>query len=251
MTAERTKTLADIEKIAERGPKAADAALQCMKLAREAEAPEAEAPSNIDELDQLFADFEVGADEADQVIEHLGELDASAEEAVESAIAVAEAYEDQPDEPTARTVAIQAFKARQPKRGAPRPAACKEFGIDPTDPMAVDKVRIAYELAKVGKTLADLEKYHPRFWALPLKTDDGSPSRKLVLSRFFWLIKDEIKDEIRAKEKAVERQKKREAKGYRADYGDLSPKEQKRERDRLAKKWSRERKALKAAGPSA
>jgi hypothetical protein len=95
---------------------------------------------------------------------------------------------------------------------------------------------------------ADLDNFHPAFWALPLETDDRSPSRKLVLSRFLWRRNDETK----AKEKAAERQKKREAKGYRADYDDLSSKEKKRERDRLHKKWSRERvKALEAAGPSA
>ena len=157
------------------------------------------------------------------MVEHLDELDASAEDAVEGAIAKSEAYEDQPDEPTALTVAIQEYKARQPKRGAPRPAACKEFGIDPTDPMAVDKVRIAYKLKRVGKSLADLEKYHPGFWALPLETDDGSPSRKLVLSRFLW----RRNDEIEAKEKAVERQKKREARGYPADYDKKTPAERK------------------------
>jgi hypothetical protein len=142
---------------------------------------------------------------------------------------------------------MRQYLAKQPKRGGPRPAACEEFGIDPIDPMAVDKVRIAYELKKVGKTLADLEKYHPGFWALPLETDDGSPSRKLVLSRFLWRRNDEIK----AKEKAVERQKKRAAKGYPADYDEKTPAERKRITNRLAKKWSRERKALKAAGPSA
>jgi hypothetical protein len=217
-------------------------------LAEAAVAEEAER-TDID-LNLVLADLEVGVGEPgyDKAIEHLDELDASAEDAVESAIAKAEAYESQPDKPTARTIEMLAYLAKQRKRGAARPAACEEFGVDPTDPMAPDKVRTAYKLKTVGKTLADLDNFHPAFWALPLETDDRSPSRKLVLSRFLWRRNDETK----AKEKAAERQKKREAKGYRADYDDLSSKEKKRERDRLHKKWSRERvKALEAAGPSA
>ena len=125
-------------------------------------------------------------------LEHLGELDASAEAAVECAIAKAEVYKDPLVEPTARTVAMREYLAKQPMRGGARPAACEEFGIDVADPQALDKVRTAFKLKRFGKSLADLEKYHPGFWALPLETDgrdeDGLsfPSRKLVLSRFLW-----------------------------------------------------------------
>jgi len=295
MTAERATTLADIEKIAETDPKAADAALQRMKLARETRGTEA--PADIDSFE--LGDLKVGGesdyevieclDELDasdtagdraraasaaclaayaianakakttakteaegtvapadsQVIEYLGELDASAVDTVEAAIAVAEAYEDQPDEPIALSVAIQEYKARQPTRGGARPTACKDFGVDVTDPQALDKVRTAFKLKRFGKALADLEAYHPGFWALPLETDDRSPSRKLVLSRFLW-----------NRETGIERQKKREAKiaakGWPANYHDLSPHQQRTIRNRLLKRKSRERaKTLDAAGLTA
>ena len=88
----------------------------------------------------------------DPVAEHVGELDASAEAAVENLMAREEAYEDQPDEPTALTVAILEYKARQPTRGEARPAACKDFGIDVADPQALDKVRTAFELRKIWQS---------------------------------------------------------------------------------------------------
>lgn len=176
----------------------------------------------------------------DPVAEHVGELDASAEAAVENLMAREEAYEDQPDEPTARTVAMREYLAKQPMRGGARPAACEDFGIDVADPQALDKVRTAFKLKKFGKSLADLEAYHPGFWALPLETDDRSPSRKLVLSRFLW-----------NRETEIERQKKREAKiaakGWPANYHDLPPHQQRTIRNRLLKRKSRERaKALGA-----
>jgi hypothetical protein len=108
-------------------------------LAEAAIAEEAER-TDID-LNLVLADLEVGAGETSGVIEDLSELDASAEDAVEGAIALAEAYEDQPDDPTALTVAIQEYKARQSTRGEARPAACKDFGIFVADPQALDKVR--------------------------------------------------------------------------------------------------------------
>jgi hypothetical protein len=83
--------LADIDKLAETDPKAADAALQRMARAREAreaealeadapeaeapraeapeaETPEAEAPSDIESAEHLLGDLELGADEALEVI---------------------------------------------------------------------------------------------------------------------------------------------------------------------------------------
>ena len=220
-------TVAEILKIGETDPKAADAALQRMKLAREAR----EAAGIVDPPDDWFGDLEVGAGETGgEVIGSLGALDASAEDAapakaepgavapaedsepakaepepavveppgeldaageldatglqaVKGAIAVAEAYEDQPDKPTACTVEIQKYLAKQPKRGSARPAACKEFGVDPTDPLAADKVKVAGKLKTDGLKLADLETFRPGYWELPDQTwgkDDkgkSSPSR--------------------------------------------------------------------------
>jgi hypothetical protein len=95
--------IAEITKLGETDPKAADAALQRIAHAREAreaealeadapeaeapraeapeaETPEAEAPSDIESLEHLLGDLELGADEALEVIEHLDELDAAAED---------------------------------------------------------------------------------------------------------------------------------------------------------------------------
>jgi hypothetical protein len=209
-------------------------------LAEAAVAEEAER-TDID-LNLVLADLEVGAGETSGVIEDLSELDASAEDAVEGAIALAEAYEDQPDDPTALTVAIQEYKARQSTRGEARPPACKDFGIYVADPQALDKVRTAFKLKRFGKALADLEAYHPGFWALPLETDDRSPSRKLVLSRFLW-----------NRETEIERQKKREAKiaarGLPPDYYEWTPAKRRTFNNCRSKQKSRERaKALAAAG---
>jgi hypothetical protein len=86
-------TLAEIMKLGETDPKAADAALQRMARAREARG--AKAPSDFNNLDKMLSDLELGAGEALEGIEHLGELDAVAEAAVEGAIATAEVYEGQ------------------------------------------------------------------------------------------------------------------------------------------------------------
>ena len=178
------------------------------------------------------------------VVEPPGELDAAGLQAVEGAIAVAEAYEVQPDKlATARTVEIQAYLAKQPKRGGARPAACKEFGVDPTDPLAEDKVRVAGVLKKFKATLADLEVFWPGYWALPRKQegkdDKGEPfpSRALVLKKFEWRRYNEITSAESKKLKESARLKRREAKivakGWRADFYDLSPADQKRERDKV------------------
>ena len=72
-------TLADIDRIHKtEGPRAADAALQRMKLAREAQG--IIAPSNIDDW-LVPGDLKVGAGESGaEVIDHLDELDADAED---------------------------------------------------------------------------------------------------------------------------------------------------------------------------
>lgn len=151
-------------------------------------------------------------------------------------------------EPNDLISAIKAYRARQPAAKA-RIAACEEFGVDPVEPFATEKIRVARRLKRDGLTLADLYALHPDFWNLPHETHDGSSSRKLVLTRFLYRRADEIK----AGKNAIERQKKRTAKiaakGWRPDYDDLSPKARKRERDRIAKQNSRARaEARKAAG---
>jgi hypothetical protein len=230
MTAEHAKTLAEITKIGETDPKAADAALQSLRRAREAEVSEAEAPSDLESLGHRLGDLEVGAGEiGGEVIEHLGELNAAGEQIVEGFIAVAAAYENQTDKPVFnRTVEIRKYLVKHAKRGGARPAACKEFSVDPADPLAVDKVKVAYKLKRGGKTLADLESFHPSFWSLPLETDDFSDSRKLVLSRF-----------LRGRETETERQQKREAKiaakGWPADYYDRTSDERRTINKRIAK----------------
>jgi hypothetical protein len=83
MAAEHAKTLAEIMKIGETDPKAADAALQRMKLAREAR--EAEAHSDIEDLELVLGDLEVGGGESDaEVIKHLDDLSADSESATKA-----------------------------------------------------------------------------------------------------------------------------------------------------------------------
>ena len=72
-------TVAEIMKLGETDAKAADAALQ--RIVRAREAREAEAPSKIYSLEDLLGDLEIGAGEATDVIDHLGALDVSAEDA--------------------------------------------------------------------------------------------------------------------------------------------------------------------------
>src|ERR1019366_9349549 len=71
--------IAEITKLGETDPKAADAALQRIAHARKAR--EAETASDIENVDDLLGDLELGADETSEVIEHLGELDAASEDA--------------------------------------------------------------------------------------------------------------------------------------------------------------------------
>jgi hypothetical protein len=171
---------------------------------------------------------------APAVVEPAGELDAAGEQAVEGFIAVAEAYEHQTDKPaTNLTVEIQKYRART------LVADCKEFGVDPADPMAEQKVKVARTVKKFKATLADLEAFCPEFWKLPLKTmpKEGRKSRAWVLKNFKWRRYDEVTSTERTKLEDDKRLKKREAKivakGWRADFYDLSPADQKRERDRV------------------
>ena len=277
-------TVAEILKIGETDPKAADAALQRMKLAREAR----EAAGIVDPPDDWFGDLEVGAGETGgEVIGSLGALDASAEDAapakaepgavapaedsepakaepepavveppgeldaaglqaVEGAIAVAEAYEVQPDKPvTNLTVAIQKYRART------LASDCKEFGVDPTDPMAEQKVKVARTVKKFKATLADLEAYCPDFWSLPLKTipKEGKKSRAWVLKNFKWRRYDEVTSTERTKLEDDKRQKKREAKiaakGWPANWYELTRAERKTYTNRTGQQARRKR--LRAA----
>lgn len=59
------------------------------------------AAAEIDNVDHLLGDLELGATVETEVIEHIGELDAASESAVEGAIAKAEVYEELPGGGTA------------------------------------------------------------------------------------------------------------------------------------------------------
>jgi hypothetical protein len=129
-------------------------------------------------------------------------------------------------------------KKRQPK-GKIRPEEYKEFCVDPADPLALQKVKVAHVLKKMGSTLVDLEKFEPDFWKLPLKTTPGEKkkSRAWTLKTFKWNKYDEGTALEREALKYSKRQKRRAekicAKGWRADYYDLSAAEKKRERDKV------------------
>jgi hypothetical protein len=206
-------TLADIDKIYKtEGAQAADAALQAMKLAREAreaEAPEAEAPSDIENLDDLLRNLELGADETGEVIEHLGELDASGEDAVEGVIAKAEAYEAQDVLDEARK---EPMKLREQMHA-------KLAEINGGDPLAKDKKKASNALKKVGRTLADLppdwDKL-PRITKIPLER-----SRQSEFYRVFREGEEEMRE--------AERLRELEKRGRPANY-DLLPVD---ERDRI------------------
>lgn len=97
------------------------------------------APSDIESAEHLLGDLEVGTGE---VIENLGELDASAESAVEGAIAKAEAYEEQPVAATgvaapAETPAVLAKtrKTRTPKE--PKIRATRDINVLPAETFAL------------------------------------------------------------------------------------------------------------------
>ena len=96
--------LSELDALAEDTPKAegsvaATPAADGPNTATHAETAVAEKAerTDIENLDFALADLEVGADEPgyDKVVEHLNELDAFAEAAVEAAIAKSEAYEAQ------------------------------------------------------------------------------------------------------------------------------------------------------------
>ena len=169
-------TVAEIMKLGETDPKAADAALQGIKLAREAR--EAEAPADIENVDDLLDGLELGADEALEEVEHLGELDAAAAYAVEGAIATAEAYE-------AQDVLDEAGKAQMKLREQIRAAIVKYSGdgVAPDDPLAKEKKKVSNALQKVGRTTADLP---PDFWKLPRTAKiPGDRSRENEFYRVF------------------------------------------------------------------
>ena len=220
---------------------AADAALQ--KLGREHEAREeagiVDPPLDWLELVPAPEDDPPKAEPkavAPAVVEQAGELDAAGVEAIERAEAVAEAYEHQPDKPS--TAPIAEMRAWRARNLAP---ACKEFGIDPTDPMAEQKLKVARNLKPFKLTLADLEAYCPEFWSLPLKTmpKEGKKSRAWVLKTFKWRGYDEETSTARTKLEDDKRREKREAKiaakGWPADYYELPPDERRTINKRIAK----------------
>lgn len=191
-------TVAEIMKLGEIDPKAADAAVQRIKLAREAreaEGPEAEVPFDIENLDNLLGDLELGPDEPPEVIEHLGELDAAAEVAVEGAIAKAEAYESQ-------DVLDEARKEPNKLREQMRAARAKYSGgvevAKDDDPLALEKKKVAKTLNKVGRTLADLP---PDWDKLPRTTKiPCERSRQSELYRVFREGEEEMREAERLRE---------------------------------------------------
>jgi hypothetical protein len=189
--------IAEITKLGETDPKAADAALQRIAHAREAreaealeadapeaeapraeapeaETPEAEATSDIESVEALLRDLELGADESSSaVVETIGELDAAAESNVEAAIAKAESYE-------AQDVLAEARREPNKLREQMRAARTKINGgvrVAPADPLATDKIRITRYLKKFGLTLDDLPNC---FWDEPDEAARGSLLGKTV-----------------------------------------------------------------------
>lgn len=226
----RALTPADIMRIAEtEGAQAADAALQRIVRAREAKFPEAEVPSDIESVEVLLGDLDLGADAGSaEAIEHVRELDAVAEAAVEGAIAKAEAYEGQ-------DVLDKARKA-QPKYLEQLRAARIKYnsGIEVAedDPLALEKKMVAKKLNKVERTLADLP---PDFWKLPrIRKIPGERSRQSELSRVFG----EGEEEMRG----VERLRELEKLGRPANYDLLARDEKERIGRKLRQRRSRDKK---------
>jgi hypothetical protein len=207
-------TVAEIMKLGETDPKAADAAVQRIKLAREAreaEGPEAEVPSDIENLDDLLGDLELGADKTPEVIVDLDELDVAAEVVVEGAIAKAEAYESQDVLDEARK---EPNKLREQMRAAlARINGGLDFASD--DPLAKDKRRVANALKKVGRTLSDL----PRDWdTLNRTARDGQRSRQSEFHRVLEAGREEMRE--------AERLQELKKRGRPANY-DLLPRDKK------------------------
>ena len=108
-----------------------------------------------------------------EVIEHLGELDAAGEDAVEGVIAKAEAYE-------AQDVLDEARKEPNKLR---EQMHAKLAEINGGDPLAKDKKKVSNALKKVGRTLADLP---PDFWKLPrIAKISGERSRENAFYRVY------------------------------------------------------------------
>jgi hypothetical protein len=166
------------------GPKPADTISQRIVRAREAQPPEALAPSDIESAERLLGDLELGDESDCEVIEHLDELDAYAED---TANVKAEAS-------TAATPAVQVVAGAEKAKRAVTPelreliraAHVKYSGgveVAKGDPLATDKKKIANTLKKVGRTLADLP---PDFWMLPRTAKiPGERSRQSELHRVY------------------------------------------------------------------
>ena len=208
------------------GPKAADAALQ--RIVRSREAAEAEAPFDTENVSKFLGDLDLGADVGStEAIEHVCELDAVAEAAVECAIAKAEAYE-------AQDVVDEAGKAQMKLREQIRAAIVKYSDgaeVAKDDPLATHKIRVSRYLKKFGLTLDDLPS---RFWDEPDETVRGG------------LLGDVVGPVMATRrfEKRVERSI---AAGYPADYYSRPIDEQKRIGNVVRKRRSRAKRATKAA----
>jgi hypothetical protein len=146
------------------------------------------------------------------VIEHLDELDAAGEDAVEGVIAKAEAYE-------AQDVLDEARKEPNKLREQMRAARAKYSGgieVAKDDPLANEKKKIANTLKKVGRTLADLP---PDFWKLPRIAK--IPLERSRESEFYKVFR-EGEEEMRE----AERLRDLEKRGLPANY-DLLPRDEK------------------------
>lgn len=107
------------------------------------------APSDIENVEHLLGDLEIGADGgASEVIENLGELDASAEDAVKGAIAKAEAYEEQPVAATGVAAPAKVRKARTPRE--PKIRATRDIGALPVETFALVIGNLADERNKTA-----------------------------------------------------------------------------------------------------
>jgi hypothetical protein len=210
----KARTIADliagIMKIAETDPQAADAALQ--RLARAREAREEARFSAF-----LRGDPEVDSGKSDaEVIEHLGELDTSAEDApIEeikaetTATKVVDGAEIGDDELAALD---EAHKEPNNLRELMRATLAKITGeIHDDDQLAKDKKKVRNALKKVGRTLADLP---ADFWELPrIAKIPGERSRQ---SEFYRIVR-EVQEEMRKAEVLRELEKR----GRPANYHDL------------------------------
>jgi hypothetical protein len=179
--------MAEVDRLSETDPKAADAALQRFaqaREAREAEALEAKYRSNIG--GSVLGDLKVGGDETSEVIEDIGELISAGEDTLAKA-EVKDIPNEAPREPTELQVQMRAARAR----------LSGGLDIASDDPLAKDKRRVNNALQKVGRTLSDL----PRDWdTLSRTAADGKRSRQSEFHRVLEAGREEMREAERLQE---------------------------------------------------